>query len=295
MDNEVNSNDQPQLPAGDGVAPEGSGQPRPNGGGGGKKFWRRRRKFRPAGAQGQPSNNGGGGQPKNRQQRFQKRRGATGQQRQGFTGPMDHSYREANGNSSNNGNGNANAGGFQRFNQNGRGRNDRRSRFGRGFQQQGQQQQQPPSNFGYDTLQPVVANADDLGTRIYVFVDDLFFLSKIQETARKLNIKIGFVKTLDDMLAKVEEEGGAPPKLVILDLAANTTKPLTVIPKIYSKFKKETSILGFVPHIAGELKAKAQEAGCSSVMPRSAFSSNLPNILRRYATDGQDDADDGQP
>jgi hypothetical protein len=30
------------------------------------------------------------------------------------------------------------------------------------------------------------------------------------------------------------------------------------------------------------LKAKAVEAGCDAVIPRAAFSQNLPNLLRRY-------------
>jgi hypothetical protein len=32
---------------------------------------------------------------------------------------------------------------------------------------------------------------------------------------------------------------------------------------------------------------KAQEAGCDVVMPRSAFSQNLPNILRRHAAEDE--------
>jgi hypothetical protein len=36
-----------------------------------------------------------------------------------------------------------------------------------------------------------------------------------------------------------------------------------------SKFKKETNIIGFVSHVQGELKLKAQEAGCDMVLARS--------------------------
>jgi len=69
---------------------------------------------------------------------------------------------------------------------------------------------------------------------------------------------------------------------VIFDLNNVNAKPLATIPKVKSKFKKGTSILGFVSHVQGDLKMKAQEAGCDSVMPRSAFSQNLPQILRRH-------------
>ncbi len=31
---------------------------------------------------------------------------------------------------------------------------------------------------------------EDANSRIFAFVDDLFFLAKIQETARKLNVKV---------------------------------------------------------------------------------------------------------
>jgi len=36
---------------------------------------------------------------------------------------------------------------------------------------------------------------EDAGTRIFAFIDDLFFRTKVQETARKLNVKVEFVKT----------------------------------------------------------------------------------------------------
>jgi hypothetical protein len=42
------------------------------------------------------------------------------------------------------------------------------------------------------------------------------------------------------------------------------------------------------------LKVKAQEAGCDTVMPRSAFSQNLPNLLRRHAEE-EDPFDHQQP
>jgi hypothetical protein len=40
--------------------------------------------------------------------------------------------------------------------------------------------------------------------------------------------------------------------------------------------------VGFVSHVQGDLKVKAQEAGCDVVMPRSAFSQTLPSLLRRH-------------
>jgi len=46
---------------------------------------------------------------------------------------------------------------------------------------------------------------------------------------------------------------------------------------------KSIPIIGFVSHVQGELKMKAQDAGANMVMARSAFSQNLQQILRRHA------------
>jgi CheY-like chemotaxis protein len=133
---------------------------------------------------------------------------------------------------------------------------------------------------GYEAM-PVVNNSSP--KLIVAFIDDLFFMAKVQETARKLNVKVNFVKSDKEVLelaATAEEK----PSLIIIDLNHHTVKPLTMIPKLKSKFKKETNIIGFLSHLQGELKVKAQEAGCDMVLPRSAFSQNLPQLLRRHAT-----------
>jgi DNA-binding NarL/FixJ family response regulator len=92
------------------------------------------------------------------------------------------------------------------------------------------------------------------------------------------------------MLALPEEER---PTLIVFDLNSATAKPLTLIPKLKTKLKRATSIVGFLSHLQGELKAKAIEAGCDTVMPRSAFSQTLPNLLRRYGIEVE--IEDDQP
>jgi CheY-like chemotaxis protein len=129
--------------------------------------------------------------------------------------------------------------------------------------------------------EPLPANGD-ASSRIFVFVDDLFFMAKIQETARKLNVKVEFVKTDKDLTDKMQQNGEEKPSLIIFDLNSNTAKPLTLIPKLKSKLKKGTSIIGFLSHVQGDLKQKAHEVGCDMVLPRSAFSQNLPQLLRRH-------------
>src|SRR5215467_6337335 len=164
-----------------------------------------------------------------------------------FVGPMDHSYRQNGGNQG--------------------------SRFHNGLQ-------------GSDNLEPL-KQREDAPTRIFCLIDDLFFLAKIQEVARKLNVKVEFVKSEKEISEKYGDETEDRPSLIIVDLNSNSIKPLPMISKLRSKFKKATSIVGFVSHVQGDLKVKAQEAGCDVVMPRSAFSQNLPNILRRHGAEDE--------
>jgi CheY-like chemotaxis protein len=122
----------------------------------------------------------------------------------------------------------------------------------------------------------------DANSRIFAFVDDLFFLAKIQETARKLNVKVEFVKNDKDLVERMEQNGEEKPSLIIFDLNNANAKPLTLIPKLKTRLKKGTSIIGFLSHVQGDLKQKAHEVGCDMVLPRSAFSQNLPQLLRRH-------------
>jgi hypothetical protein len=242
---------------------QGPNQPQNQGGPSGGRRRRRRRgagkkPHQSAGAppqqhskQSNPGNGGGGGGANNRRNRGRRQPAA-------FVGPMDHSYR--------NGNANGNMA-------DGNGQGGRYSR--------GSQQIQP--KFVPNDMTPVIGRGD-APARIFCFIEDLFFFAKIQEVSKKLNIKVEFVKTPDVILERAAEDVPETdrPALVIFDLNNFNAKPLTTIPKLRSKLKKATSIIGFVSHIQGDLKMKALEAGCDTVMPRSAFSQNLPNLLRRH-------------
>ncbi len=131
---------------------------------------------------------------------------------------------------------------------------------------------------------------DDAPTRIFCFIEDLFFQAKIQETSRKLGIKVEFVKGDKDSVARLMDLPDAEkPTLLVFDLNNLNAKPMSLIPKFKAKLKKATSIVGFLNHLQGDLKMKAVEAGCDTVMPRSAFSQGLPNLLRRYGVEEEEE------
>ena len=180
-----------------------------------------------------------------------------------FVGPMDHSYRAANGNVAD-----GPASTIQISN--------------------GHGSYHPEL---YHPAAPVAPIRHDAPTRIFCFIDDLFFQAKIQETARKLGIKVEFVKGSDkEGVARITDAAEADrPRLLVFDLNNANAKPMTLIPKFKAKLKKATSIVGFLSHLQGDLKIKATEVGCDTVMPRSAFSQSLPNLLRRYGLEEEEE------
>ena len=116
--------------------------------------------------------------------------------------------------------------------------------------------------------------------RILAVVDDLFFAAKISETAKRAGVGVEFATTEEAVLGFAAQK----PSLIIVDLNLNTVQPLPLIAKLKSHTDlKQTSLLAFVSHVQGELKLRAQKAGCDMVLARSSFSQNLPQILKRHA------------
>ncbi|MGH9629305.1 MAG: response regulator [Bryobacteraceae bacterium] len=116
--------------------------------------------------------------------------------------------------------------------------------------------------------------------RVLAVVEDLFFSVKIADAAKRAGLETDFVKSEKDALAKAKDN----PLLIILDLNCGALQPLNLISKLKANAEmKEISLLGFVSHVQGDLKQKAHENGCDVVMARSAFSQNLPQILKRHA------------
>ena len=249
---------QPQMPAPQ--PQQQGGQPQQQGGGQkqGSGRHRKKKKFF-------QQKNGGSPQPQPGNSIAPQHQGRRKERQRGprmFVGPMDHSYRAVNGNVAD-----------------------------------GPPSTIPTSGNGHHSAYyndsvnvggPNVPVKADAPTRIFCFIDDLFFQAKIQETAKKLGVKVEFVKGEKETVSRIIDAPEAP-TLVVFDLNNLNAKPMTLIPKFKTKFKKATSIIGFLNHLQGDLKMKAVELGCDTVMPRSAFSQSLPNLLRRYGLEEEED------
>ncbi|HEY1753865.1 MAG TPA: response regulator [Bryobacteraceae bacterium] len=115
---------------------------------------------------------------------------------------------------------------------------------------------------------------------VLAVLEDLFFTVKINEAAKRAGLPVEFLKSEIDVLLRAKTQ----PSLIIIDLNFQGVDALKLVGELKADAEtKDINLLGYLSHVQGELKLKAQEAGCNMVLPRSAFSQSLPQILRRYA------------
>ena len=141
------------------------------------------------------------------------------------------------------------------------------------------------SEEAYDELDAIVnyiAQRGELSMTLVV-VDDLLFLSKIQQTAEHVGVAVKSARPEDlpDLaLADV-------PAALIIDLNHRSGRALGVLRTLKSDLKtKKIAVIGFVSHVQTDLIAAAREAGCDLVLARSAFVSQLPSLLQRFSGSG---------
>jgi DNA-binding NarL/FixJ family response regulator len=109
--------------------------------------------------------------------------------------------------------------------------------------------------------------------RVVALIDDLFFQMKVAETAKHAGVEFKVATTSDALLQLLDPA----PKLVIIDLNARS-QPVTAIEKL-RVLQKDLRVVAFLSHVQTDLAAQARAAGCTEVMPRSAFTQNLSAIL----------------
>lgn len=109
--------------------------------------------------------------------------------------------------------------------------------------------------------------------KILVVMSDLFFSVKIIDAAKRLGMTAEFVKDKGIALEKAK----AGPAVAVIDLNCDAADPLDLIAII----KAETNVpmLGFVSHVQTDLKQRAVDAGCDTVVARSIFAQRLPELL----------------
>ncbi|HWG91951.1 MAG TPA: hypothetical protein VNZ52_13960 [Candidatus Thermoplasmatota archaeon] len=108
-------------------------------------------------------------------------------------------------------------------------------------------------------------------------VSDLFFATKIRTTANLSGINLGIVTSAKELVERVARE---QPTVVVVDLNEQRFDPFEAIRLLRAApWGLSVPVVGFFSHVQVELKTKAEAAGATRVLPRSAFVERLPDIL----------------
>jgi len=117
------------------------------------------------------------------------------------------------------------------------------------------------------------------GKTILAFVPDLFFSTKIQDTAKHLGHTATISRTTDDFVRKAQE---LSPALLIVDLTAQGTS----LEELLMQLRRESQaspvpLLAFTTHAAWKQTAPLHRL-CSQVVTKDELSRDLPALLAKY-------------
>lgn len=111
--------------------------------------------------------------------------------------------------------------------------------------------------------------------RVVALVDDLFFLSKMLETAKQAGVEF---KAAANASALLELMQPTSPTLLIVDL--NTRQGgVEAIAQVRAA-GYAGPVVAFLSHVQVELAERARLAGATEVLPRSKFTQDLAGIFR---------------
>jgi CheY-like chemotaxis protein len=112
---------------------------------------------------------------------------------------------------------------------------------------------------------------------ILVAVDDFLFRSKIRTTGKQAGVELAFPKTPDEM---VEQARALKPSLAIFDLNSATLDPIGTIARMKQDPElRNIRTMGFVSHVDAARIQAARNVGADDVLARSAFASQLADLL----------------
>lgn len=114
--------------------------------------------------------------------------------------------------------------------------------------------------------------------RVLAGVDDMFFAAKIRAAAEHLGVEVVFPRSLDALTGAAQT---AAPALVLVDLHLQRYDSFAIARHFKAdESLRETPLVGFFSHVQVELQRRAADAGFDHVLPRSAFTKRLPEILQ---------------
>lgn len=115
---------------------------------------------------------------------------------------------------------------------------------------------------------------------VVALVTDLIFATKIKSTADATGVPVSVVRSLDALRQAAGDTGGA--RLAIIDLGAAGVDTIEAIRAVKAT-ALATRAIAYASHVETALMQQASDAGADLVLPRSKFSADLPELLRKYS------------
>ena len=108
---------------------------------------------------------------------------------------------------------------------------------------------------------------------ILAIVDDLIFRGKLEAAAAHLGAPLTIAADAGPAL-----RNGATWSRILIDLNLSRGDALLIVRDLRAAHPG-VPITGYCSHVQQELQRQALEAGCTTVLPRSAFVQQLPELL----------------
>ena len=111
---------------------------------------------------------------------------------------------------------------------------------------------------------------------IFAIVDDLLFQGKLEAAAAHLGVPLTIASDAGPAL-----RNGATWSRVLIDLNLSRGDSLAMV-RDFRAAHPGVPVIGYCSHVQQELQQQALEAGCDTVLPRSAFVQQLPELLTEH-------------
>lgn len=127
-------------------------------------------------------------------------------------------------------------------------------------------------------METQLENRNESRRSVFALIEDMFFAAKLRAVADELQIDL----RLSRDGSKFFEMGEIlKPDLIICDLHNARTDPFEFAAAVKNDERlHRVPLVGFFSHVNVELQRRAIGEGYDKVMPRSAFTKQLPQILR---------------
>jgi len=122
---------------------------------------------------------------------------------------------------------------------------------------------------------------------------DLLFATKIRSTAESLGVPTRPTRDAEALRRRLDrvDDGkrNDPVSAVLIDM--DLEHAAIELIRLAKSHEASPPVVAFGAHVAVELLASASEAGADVVLPRGAFTANLPEILHRYEPEATPEAE----